>query len=105
MLNAQITTNHMSTTIQILKINQIEAGVAKQTQKPYEWHTAECMLLDDAGGVSSVGRLVFPRALREKLGGVPQAGVYQAIIALVVLTGERAGQISPQIIDLVPIAI
>lgn len=105
MSNAQNTTHRMCTTIQILKINPIESGIAKATQKPYEWHTAECVLIDDAGSVSSVGRLVFPRALRETLGGVSPIGTYQAVIALVGLTGERAGEISPQIIDLVPIAV
>ncbi len=95
----------MCTTLQILKINPIKSGIAKATQKPYEWHTAECVLLDDAGSVSSVGRLVFPRALRETLGGVPPLGTYRAVIGLAGLTGERTGEIAPQIIDLVPIAV
>lgn len=95
----------MCTTLQILKINPVESGIAKASQKPYEWHTAECVLLDDAGNVSSVGRLVFPRALRETLGGVPPIGTYRAVISLVALAGERAGEIGPQIIDLVPVAV
>lgn len=94
----------MCTTIRILKINPIESGIAKVSQMPYEWHTAECVLLDDAGNVSSVGRMVFPRRLRETLGGMPPVGTYRVIIALVALSGERAGEIGPQIIDLVPIA-
>lgn len=103
--NTQNPTNQMCTTLQILKINPVESGIAKASQKPYEWHTAECVLLDDAGNVSSVGRLVFPRALRETLGGVPPIGTYRAVISLVALAGERAGEIGPQIIDLVPVAV
>lgn len=101
--NTQNAAGHMCTTVQILKINPVESGIAKASQKPYEWHTADCVLFDDAGKVSSVGRLVFPRALRETLGGVPPIGTYRAVISLVALTGERAGEIGPQIIDLVPV--
>ena len=95
----------MWTTLNLLKINPVESGIAKASQKPYEWHTAECVLLDDAGNVSSVGRMVFPKALRETLGGMPPTGVYRAVISLAPLTGDRAGEIGPQIIDLVPVAI
>ena len=41
---------------------------------------------------------------REKLGGVPPVGTYKAIISFAALTGRRAGEIGPQVIDLVPVA-
>lgn len=94
----------MCTTLKVVKVNPVKSGTAKASQKPYEWHTAECISLDDAGNASSVGRLIFPRALREKLGGVPPIGTYQAVTSLVALTGELAGEIRPQIIDLLPVA-
>lgn len=92
----------MCTKLQIMKINPVESGISKTSQKPYDWHTAECVLFDDVGNVSSVGRLVFPRRLRDKLGGMPPIGTYRVVMALVALTGERAGEIGPEIIDLVP---
>lgn len=101
--NTPDATNQMCTTVQILKINPVESGIAKASGQPYEWHTAECVLIDDSDNLSSVGRLVFPRALRETLGGVPPVGTYRAVISLVALTGERAGEISPQIVNLVPV--
>lgn len=94
----------MSTILNILKVNPVESGIANESQEPYEWHTAECALLDATGSVSKVGRMVFPRALRETLGGVPPVGVYRAVIAFVALGGKRTGQIAPQVVDLVPVA-
>lgn len=95
----------MCTTVQLLKINPIESGIAKASLEPYKWHTVECALLDEGGSVSNVGRLVFPRVLRDKLGGIPPIGIYRAVIALVRLTGDRAGEIGPQVVDLIPIAV
>ena len=94
----------MCTTLQIVKVNPVRSGVARESQKPYEWHTAACLLLDDAGNVFSVGQMNFPKELREKLGGVPPVGTYKAIISFAALTGRRAGEIGPQVIDLVPVA-
>ncbi len=91
----------MSTAIKIVKINPVRSGLSAATKKPYDWHTAECFLLDDAGQVVSVGEMVFPFALREALGGVPPLGTYRAVISLVAFAGE----IKPQITNLVPIAI
>ena len=101
MKDAQKAAGHMCTTLQIVKINPVKSGIAKASQEPYDWHTAECFLLDDAGNVSSVGQLVFPRALRKTLGGVPPIGIYRAVISLVALAGE----IRPQILDLVPVVV
>jgi hypothetical protein len=97
MNGAQKEAGHTCTTLQIVKINPVKSGIAKASQEPYDWHTAECILFDDAGNVSSVGQLVFPRALREALGGVPPIGTYRVVISLVALAGE----IRPQIRDFV----
>lgn len=95
----------VSTIVKILKVNPVESGVARQSQKPYEWHTAECVLLDEAGGAVSVGRLIFPKELRESLGGVPPPGTYRAVIKLGMSTSaDRAGDIVPRITELIPIA-
>lgn len=93
----------MCTTLQIVKVNPVRSGVARGSQTPYEWHTAECLLLDDQGNVCSVGQMNFPKELREKLGGVPPVGIYKATISMVALTGIQAGEISPRIVDLVPV--
>lgn len=92
----------MCTTLQIVKINPVRSGIARDSQKPYEWHTADGFLLDDAGNVLTVGELNFPKELRERLGGVPPVGNYKAIISFVALTGHQVGEIGPQIVDLVP---
>lgn len=96
----------ITTIVKILQINPVESGVTKHSQKQYDWHTAECVLLDDEGGVVSVGRLVFPWELRESMGGVPPVGTYRATLSLVTSkTGTFAGDIVPQIIGLTPIEI
>ena len=51
-----------------------------------------------------VEKLGTEAELREKLGGVPPVGTYKAIISFAALTGRRAGEIGPQVIDLVPVA-
>lgn len=99
MLTTHAETNKICTILKIVKINPVESGIAKVSNKPYEWHKAECFLLDEAGEFSGVGKLNFPRALRETLGGVPPMGTYRAVISLVASEGE----IKPQIANLVPI--
>lgn len=54
--------------------------------------------------VSCLGRLLFPRAIRKTLGGVPPIGTCQAVISLVVSTGDGSVKIVPQIIYLVPMS-
>lgn len=91
----------MNAIVKIVKINPVESGISKSNKKPYDWHTAECYLLDELGNVASVGELVFPRALRETLGGMPALGTYRVVISLVATFGE----IRPQITNLVPVDI
>lgn len=92
------------TILKILKINPVESGIAKHSHKPYEWHTAECVLLCETGDVMSVGRLVVPKKLRESLGGMPPLGTYRATISLA-LSATHAGDIVPQITDLTPVDV
>ena len=88
-----------SSTLQILKVNAVESGVAKATGKPWERHTAECMLLDDDGAIECVGRLVIPTALRETI----KVGIFRAGFALVVPTfGDQKGDISTRLTSLTP---
>lgn len=103
MLTTQNTMRPVCTVIEILKVNPVRAGLTKLDQKPYEWHTAKCLLLNDTGEVVSVCQLVFPKELRETMGGVPPIGTYQAVISLTRSTSENlAGEIVPQITQLIP---
>lgn len=89
-----------SSTIQILKINEVEKGIAKKTGQPWERHTAECMLLNDDGTIDCVGRLVIPAAMRETL----QVGTFRAGFSLVVPTfGDQKGDISARLTSLLPV--
>lgn len=88
-----------SSTIQVLKINPVESGISKKTNQPWERHTAECLLLDDLGGVECVGRLVIPPTLREGLA----LGTFRASFALVVPTfGDQKGDITARLTGLQP---
>lgn len=89
-----------SSTVQVLKINPVESGISKKTNQPWERHTAECLLLDDLGGVECVGRLVIPPTLREGLA----LGTFRASFALVVPTfGDQKGDITARLTGLVPV--
>lgn len=93
-------TMSFSSTIQILKINEVEKGIAKKTGQPWERHTAECMLLNDDGTIDCVGRLVIPTAMRETL----QVGTFRAGFSLVVPTfGDQKGDISARLTSLLPV--
>lgn len=86
-----------SSTIQILKVNEIEKGISKKTGAAWERHTAECMLLSDVGEIECVGKLTIPVALREGL----KTGTYRAGFALHVPTfGDRKGEVSTQLVSL-----
>ncbi len=90
-----------SSTIQVLKINEVEKGISKKTGQPWERHTAECMLLSDDGSIDCVGRLVIPTVMRESI----QVGTFRAGFALVVPTfGDQQGQITARLTSLLPMA-
>lgn len=88
-----------SSTLQVLKINAVESGISKKTGAAWERHTAECMLLDDAGQIECVGRLVIPPVMRESL----SVGTFRASFALVVPTyGDAKGDITARLTGLLP---
>lgn len=88
-----------SSTLQILKVNEVERGISKKTGQAWERHTAECMLLADDGSIDCVGRLVIPTAMRESI----QVGTFRAGFALVVPTfGDQQGQITARLASLLP---
>jgi len=88
-----------SSTIQVLKVNDIEKGISKKTQQPWERHTAECMLLADDGTIECVGRLLIPQPLRDQV----KVGVFRAGFSLVVPTyGDTKGDITARLVSLQP---
>lgn len=89
-----------TSTIQVLKVNPVESGIAKKTGQPWERHTAECMLLNDDGTIECVGRLVIPTAMREAFA----IGTFRAGFALVVPTfGDSKGDITSRLVSLTPV--
>lgn len=95
-------TMSFSSTLQILKVNAMESGVAKATGKPWDRQTAECMLLADDGTIECVGRLVLPTALRESAA----VGIFRAVFALVVPTfGDQKGDVTARLSSLIPVPV
>lgn len=98
-LNGVITMS-FSSTVQVLKVNEVERGVSKKTGQPWERHTAECLLLSDTGEIECVGRLVIPEPLRSTVA----VGTFRASFALVVPTfGDQKGDITARLTGLVPV--
>lgn len=95
-LNGLITMS-FSSTVQVLKVNEVEKGISKKTGQPWERHTAECCLLGDDGAIECVGRLSIPTALR----GEVKVGTFRAGFALQVPTfGDQKGDITARLTSL-----
>ena len=91
-----------SSTIQVLKINEVEKGISKKTGQPWERHTAECCLLDASGAVECVGKLSIPPPLRGEL----KIGVFSAGFTLAVPTyGDAKGDITARLVSLVAVPV
>jgi hypothetical protein len=89
-----------SSKIQVLKVNELQSGISKKTNLPWDRLTAECMLLDDNGALLEVGKLTIPKPLREKV----TVGTFVASFTLVVARmGDRKGEIETSLTDLTPI--
>ena len=87
-------------TIQVLKVNEVEKGISKKTGSPWERHTAECVCLDDAGGIECVGKLDIPPAMR----GLLATGIFRAGFSLHVPTyGDQQGKITQRLVSLMPV--
>lgn len=91
---------NFSSTIQILKMNEVDRGVSSKTGKPWERHTAECVLLADDGSIECVGKLNIPEPLRS----IAQVGIFRAGFTLHVPTfGDQQGQITSRLVGLTPV--
>lgn len=89
----------LSSTIQIIKVNEVETGISKKTGSPWERHTAECIILDDDGAVNCVGKLDIPPALR----GNVQCGTFRGGFSFFVPTyGNDQGRITARLVSLLP---
>lgn len=89
-----------SSTIQILKVNEVEKGVSKKTNQPWERHTAETVLLNDDGSIECVGKLDIPPPLRGQL----NVGIYRAGFSMQVPTyGLDQGKIVSRLVSLTPV--
>lgn len=86
-----------SSTIQIIKVNEVEKGVSKKTGQPWERHSAECILIDGDGGIEAVGRLVIPEPLREQV----SLGTFRAGFTLARSNfGDQKGDIVARLVSL-----
>lgn len=93
---------NFSSTLQVLKLNEIERGISSKSGKPWERHTAECILLGDDGSIECVGKLNIPEPLR----GIVQTGTFRAGFTLHVPTfGDQQGQITSRLVSLTPVPV
>lgn len=87
-----------SSTIQILKMNDVVKGISK-AGAAWERHTAETMLLNDDGSIECVGKLDIPPALR----GLVAVGTWRAGFSLQVPTfGDDQGKVVSRLVSLQP---
>jgi len=92
----------MSSTIQVLKVNPLEKKTSKKTGNDYEIHTAECIVLDDDGGIECVGVLRIAPALRDMV----RVGTFRAGFSLRVPTyGDNKGEITSMLTSLMPVPV
>lgn len=93
---------NFSSTIQVLKLNEVEKGTSRKTGQPWERHTAECVLLADDGSIECVGKLNIPEPLR----GAVTTGTFRAGFTLHVPTfGDQQGQITSRLVSLTPVPV
>jgi len=89
-------------TLNILKLNEVETGTSTKTGKPWERHTAECVVLLDDGSVECVGKLDIPPSMRGQLA----VGVFRAGFSLHVPTfGDQQGKITSRLVSLQPVPV
>jgi hypothetical protein len=88
----------MQSKIQIFKLDEVKKGTSKKTGNPYEIHTAQAALIDDAGNVDTVGVLDIPQALRDQV----KPGLYAGTFAM--KTNFATGRIEAALTGLTPVA-
>jgi len=85
-----------SSILQVVKIEN-EKGVSQRTKRPYDFIIAQCLLLNESGGVEQTGRMMVPDSLRKSIA----LDVYQAGFSLTVAgMGKRKGEIVPRLMSL-----
>lgn len=87
----------MQSTITIFKLDEVKKGTSKKTGQPYEIHTAQAALIDDAGAIDTVGVLDIPQALRDQV----KPGTYRGSFAM--KTNFMNGRIEAVLTGLVPV--
>lgn len=68
----------MQSTIEIFKLDDVKKGTSAKSGKPYEIHTAQAALRDEAGNIDTVGVLDIPPDLRGKVA----PGLFRGTFAL-----------------------
>lgn len=87
-----------SSLITVLKVNEPKP-VKTKSGKDIFIHTAECMLLDDQGGILKVGQLGFPDTMKDTV----RPGEYAASFGLTVSEyGQDQGRIVARLTGLLP---
>ena len=90
--------HNFSSRIQILTVEN-ENRKSKRTGNEYTHFVARAILLDDAGGVVTVGALRVPPAMRDQV----KVGSFRASFSLQVPDyGDDKGDIVAQLVELVP---
>jgi len=90
-----------SSTLNVLVVEKREVTSRKSGQK-FNFVTARCALLNDAGEVTTVGALRVPPALEEKV----KPGIFRAGFALQVPDwGDEKGDIVAVLTDVTPVQL
>lgn len=93
-----------SSTIQVLKVEN-EKRTSKRTGEEYDHFAARCILLDDDGGVVTVG-LLSSRRINRELRDAVKPGTYRATFAMQVPDyGQDKGELVSMLTGLVPVPL
>lgn len=84
--------------IQVLKLNEPIKGTSAKTGRAYDIQDAECLLLNESGGVEQVGVLTIPNDLRGKV----EPGTYMGTFSL--RADRQSRRIGSVLVGLTPIS-
>lgn len=83
--------------LQIVSLDPLQKGISARTKKPYEVQTAQCLLLNENGGVEQTGRMRIPDEWRPTV----REDVYSVGFTLSVAQfGENKGLLIPRFTSL-----